>query len=278
MLKISNVSKRFKKTQALDDFSALLDKGVHGLLGPNGAGKTTLLRSICGFYHIDGGSIQFDQQDIASGGNDIGYLPQKFGMFKELTVFEMMEYFAELKRIDRNKQKKYIEACVELVNLSDRLRSRISTLSGGMVRRLGIAQAILGNPKILLFDEPTSGLDPEERMRFKNIISQIKKNAIIIISTHIVEDVEASCDEIIVMNRGQAVAMGDHAYISGFAGGKVFIAEAEDENLLTGKFFIAKRTLNGTKPVLRVLSSCEQKGSYANPTVEDGYICIVKGL
>ena len=131
-----------------------------------------------------------------------GYLPQKFGMFKELSVYDMMDYFAVLKEIPKSERHAEIGRVVEFVNLSDRIKDRVGSLSGGMIRRLGIAQALLGDPKILLFDEPTAGLDPEERMRFKNIIRQLPKDKIILISTHIVEDVEAVCDHIMVMQAG----------------------------------------------------------------------------
>ena len=168
MIRIHNCNKNFKKIKAINNFSVNISQGVYGLLGSNGAGKTTLMRCICGLYQTDSGKIETDIENI-------GYLPQKFGMFRELTVREMMEYFATLKKIDKSLQKAQIEDSIEKVNLSGRIDDRISTLSGGMVRRVGIAQAILGNPQVVLFDEPTAGLDPEERLRFKNVISRIKK-------------------------------------------------------------------------------------------------------
>lgn len=160
----------------MDYLSATLDTGIIGLLGPNGAGKTTLLRCICGVYKLNGGSIQGEEDGI-------GYFPQQFGMFKALSVYQMMEYLATLKEIPKQAQKFEIERCVELVNLSDRLRSRISTLSGGMIQRLGIAQALLGNPEVVLFDEPTAGLDPEERVRFKNVVASHRHQGVTLIST-----------------------------------------------------------------------------------------------
>lgn len=138
-----------------------------------------------------------------------GYLPQKFGMFRELTVYDMMDYFAVLKKIPKAEKRAEIERAVEFVNLTDRIKDRVGSLSGGMVRRLGIAQAVLGSPKVMLFDEPTAGLDPEERMRFKNIVSQLPRDSIVLISTHIVEDVEAVCDHVMVMQAGHGACQQD---------------------------------------------------------------------
>jgi len=280
MLQIINAGKKFKKKTALDNININFENGVYGLLGPNGAGKTTLMRCICGLYSLNIGKIVFNDSDIKQNkmSKNIGYLPQKFGLFKELTIYEMMEYFATLKNITNEDQKKDIESCIERVNLLDRIHDRISTLSGGMIRRIGIAQAILGNPELAIFDEPTAGLDPEERMRFKNIISQIKKDKIIIISTHVVEDVEETCSDIMIMNEGKLVITGNNSFINNLAEGKVFLVDAENEKQLIGDFFIEKRTTYDNKSVLRVLSGEKQNGKNVDPTIEDGYICILKGF
>lgn len=189
----------------------MLDEKVYGLLGPNGAGKTTMMRCLTQNYPIkndtifDGGiDVRNDNDFIAS----IGYLPQYFGLFKDLKVYDgmMMLYNLRFGNLDGSREK-IIEA-LEKVNLADKYDEKIGSLSGGMLRRLGIAQAIIGNPKLLIFDEPTSGLDPIERKRFKALINDIRSNKTIIISTHIVEDVENLCDEIIVLNRGEIVAQG----------------------------------------------------------------------
>lgn len=272
MLNIKDCTKTFKKKKALDGFTVQMGHGVYGLLGPNGAGKTTLMRCICGLYRPDSGSIE------RPDGSAIGYLPQKFGMFRELTVYEMMAYFATLKQIEKAKQKEQIERCVEEVNLSDRLHDRISTLSGGMVRRLGIAQAILGDPEFVIFDEPTAGLDPEERMRFKNILAQIKGSNTIIISTHIVSDVEAACGNILIMDCGKLIASGTGAQIAGLAEQKVYLVPANKESLLCGNFYIKDRTEENGAAFLHVLSSQEQDGAPLPPTVEDGFLCALKNI
>lgn len=272
MLNITNCTKTFQKKKALDGFTVQVGSGVFGLLGPNGAGKTTLMRCICGLYRLDGGTIE------KPASSAIGYLPQKFGMFRELTVYEMMAYFATLKNIDKTKQKEQIERCVEEVNLTDRMRDRIATLSGGMVRRLGIAQAILGSPEIILFDEPTAGLDPEERMRFKNMLARIKGDNTIIISTHIVSDVEAICGNILIMNNGKLAASGTGAQIASLAEQKVYLVPASDEPSLCGNFYIKDRTEENGEAFLHVLSSQEQNGPVLSPTVEDGFLCALKNI
>ena len=199
MLKIEHVSKKFGKKRVLDDVCLNMEEGCYGLLGPNGAGKTTLIRMIMELYPVRKGSIRFE------GAGGVGYLPQKFGAFRELTVRDILLYFAALKKIPKADQEKEIDRVLELVNLSDRKKDRMSSLSGGIQRRVGIAQAVLGDPPVLIFDEPTAGLDPEERTRFKKLIRQIMDKKIIIISTHIVEDVEALCDRVIIMNRGRVL-------------------------------------------------------------------------
>ena len=168
MLILKNCTKSFKKTKALNDFSCEFKHGIYGLLGPNGSGKTTMMRCICGLLSPEKGSIECDCENI-------GYLPQQFGAMKSLTVYETMRYFATLKKIPKSNQDNEIRYCIDLVNLSDKIKNKVGSLSGGMVRRLGIAQAIMGNPEIVLFDEPTAGLDPEERVRFKSLLRKIKK-------------------------------------------------------------------------------------------------------
>lgn len=197
MLTIDHVYKKFGKREVLSDVCLQLEPGCYGLLGPNGAGKTTLLRMILNLYPVKKGDIHFGSAAA------IGYLPQKFGAFRELKVSDILYYFAELKKLPKEKQEDEIDRVLRLVNLSDRKQDRMSSLSGGMLRRVGIAQAILGDPDILIFDEPTAGLDPEERVRFKKLVRQIAGEKIILISTHIVEDVESLCSRVIIMNRGR---------------------------------------------------------------------------
>ncbi|WP_051437706.1 ABC transporter ATP-binding protein [Eubacterium xylanophilum] len=200
MINIYNISKSFKRRNVLNDLSVDFERGCYGLLGPNGAGKTTLIRCILGLYKTDEGSIKVGD-DI-----QIGYLPQNFGMFNELSLKDMMEYFAASKKIPKDKRAEEIEKALTYVNLADRMNDRVSHLSGGMKRRAGIAQAILGNPDVLIFDEPTTGLDPEERARFKEVIKRLREDGkCIIISTHIVDDVEHICDKVVIVKDGHVL-------------------------------------------------------------------------
>ncbi len=281
MIEIVTLTKKFKRKTALDEISITFEEGMYGLLGPNGAGKTTLMRSMLGLYRIQQGDILYDGHSIKKEDDfmqHVGYLPQKFGLFKELTVYEMMEYLATLKKIPKSDQRQQIETCVEQVNLSETINDKVGSLSGGMIRRLGIAQALMGSPKTIIVDEPTAGLDPEERVRFKNLLATIKKNRTIIISTHIVEDVEALCDHIIIINDGKLAGQGDSASIRTIAKDKVFHIPSAEETNLNGDFFVEKRyTVNG-EDMLRVLSATKQNGITVQPTIEDGYMCRVKGL
>lgn len=213
MIRIDKVTKKFKRREAIRDFTCKLTAGCCGLLGPNGAGKTTLLRCVLGLYPVTSGNVELDN------GISIGYLPQKFGLFRELKVKDMMDYFAVAKKVPKGKRTDEIMRVLELVHLSDRADDRAGQLSGGMQRRLGIAQAVLGDPDVLLFDEPTTGLDPEERARFKDIIRQLDRDRkCIVISTHIVEDVESVCDRVILMKEGKLLEYVTVAEACAFSG------------------------------------------------------------
>lgn len=281
MLEIKTLNKSFGKKQVLKDVNFQFDAGVYGLLGPNGAGKTTLIRCITQLYPVKGNPIYYNGVSIEKSKDylkHVGYLPQKFGMFKELKVDEMMQLMANLKGIDKKVARPIIEEAIERVNLSDRIHSRVGTLSGGMIRRLGVAQALLGDPDILIFDEPTAGLDPEERLRFKNIIAEIKKDKTIIISTHIVEDVEAVCDHVTVMKDKKIAVSGTCQEIEEMAAGKVYIVSEADSNCMQGEVFIQKHFEQDGMRMIKLLTNHPQKIQSAKSNVEDGYICILKGI
>ena len=282
MITIENLTKTFGKKKALDNLSVTLEPGVIGLLGPNGSGKTTLLRTLTGLYKTKFGKILLDGADVTN--TDAlpavtGYLPQKFGMFRELTVYDMMDYFAVLKKIPKAEKRAEIERAVEFVNLTDRIKDRVGSLSGGMVRRLGIAQAVLGGPKVMLFDEPTAGLDPEERMRFKNLVRQLPQDSIVLISTHIVEDVEAVCDHVMVMRQGTVLANKTGEELAAMAEGKTYKVSGEKEGTLPPEAFVRARTeIPGEGTVLTVLSAVPVEGELIPPTIEDGYLCVLKDI
>lgn len=267
MLELKNVSMRFGKNTALDKIDLRLGYGVYGLLGPNGAGKTTLMRCIAGILHPSGGKI--------SGGGPIGYLPQKFGMFKELTVLETMEYFAALKSIPQSQHRTCAMECLEQVHLAERAKDKVASLSGGMVRRLGIAQTLLGSPPLILVDEPTAGLDPEERLRFKNLVSSIRNNRTILISTHIVEDVESVCDHIIILNQGRILVQSTAEEIRKKAEDRVFSVPAAEKSKLKEPYFLLRDAYVEGEEFLRILSQEKQPWKSAAPTVEDGYMLYI---
>ena len=266
MLTVKRLSKSFRKKEALSGVDFSFGQGVCGLLGPNGAGKTTLFRCITGIMKADQGDIEKP--------NRLGYLPQRFGAYKTLTVQEVLEYYAALKRIPQNRQKEAIEEAAVAVNLMEHMKNRAGTLSGGLMRRLGIAQAILGNPDVVLFDEPTAGLDPEERMRFKGLLFELQHKGIsVMISTHIVEDVEAVCNKILILNKGKIAKEGTISEIAHVAKGKVFQVPASEQDHLTKPFILLRNELKEGVEYLRVISSAMQPGSLQAPTLEDGYLC-----
>lgn len=279
MLKIEHLSKSFGKKQVLTDISYEFQNGVYGLLGPNGAGKTTFLKCILNLCHYKQGTISFDAQtaDKDKPPMVIGYLPQKTGVFSGLTVEEQLMYFANLKDMDKSLWEDEIKRVLELVNLSDVRTVKGKKLSGGMVRRVGVAQALLNHPSLLIMDEPTTGLDPEERLRFKNMIHQLKKDAVVILSTHIVEDVEAVCDRILILKDGRLVTEGLQEEISGRAEGKVY--EVSKNQYVEGEDYIEREKEQDGETVFRILTNRTIEGiSPRQPDIEDGYLCVLKDI
>ena len=211
-LVLDRVTKQYKNKIAVDRLSASMEKGVYGLLGANGAGKTTLMRMVCGIAEITSGEIRLGGEQIGAMGaryrDLLGYLPQDFGYYPNFTALEFMLYIASLKGLKRNYAKERSKFLLQQVGLSNEMRHKIKTFSGGMRQRLGIAQALLNEPKILVLDEPTAGLDPKERVRFRNMIADLGKDRIVLLSTHIVSDVEEIADWIFLMRDGQFIAQG----------------------------------------------------------------------
>lgn len=207
---IDRVSKQYKNKIAVDRISLKLHQGVHGLLGANGAGKTTLMRMLCGILRPTGGTITFDGIDVGEEAyrRILGYLPQDFGYYPEFDARDFLLYFAAMKGIPKNRAKQKAGELLELVSLSGAARKKIKTFSGGMKQRLGIAQALLNDPALLILDEPTAGLDPKERVRFRDLIQELGKKSIVLLSTHIVSDVEHIADQILMMRDGQLLYQG----------------------------------------------------------------------
>ena len=212
-LQMVNVTRKFGDFCAVDDLNLTITNGVYGLLGVNGAGKTTLMRMICTLLPPTSGKILCDGKDIfkmdGEYRNLLGYLPQEFGFYPDFTVKDYLMYIASLKGIRSMIAGKRVKELLEQVGLAKSVNKKMKKLSGGMKRRAGIAQAMLNNPKILILDEPTAGLDPTERVRFRNLISELSEERIVILSTHIVSDVEYIANEIWLMKEGQIVQQGD---------------------------------------------------------------------
>ena len=209
-LVIDRLTKQFQNKIAVDRVSLRLNDGVYGLLGTNGAGKTTLMRMLCGILQPTSGTIAFDGMDVSEEGYRaiLGYLPQDFGYYPEFTAMGFLLYMAALKGLPKHSAKRRANELLELVGLQDMGRKKIKTFSGGMKQRLGIAQALLNNPKLLILDEPTAGLDPKERVRFRNLIGEIGKDSIVLLSTHIVSDLEHIADEVLMMKDGNLIYHG----------------------------------------------------------------------
>lgn len=276
MLEVKQISKKFRRKKALDSVNINLDKGIYGLLGENGAGKTTLIRCMTGLYKVSDGEIKWDKKNIKDEKEFcdlIGYLPQYFEGLKELTVWENMEYFAHLKDLLNLQVKARIEDSLKKVNLLENKDVKAKNLSGGMKRRLGIAQAILNNPRIIIFDEPTAGLDPKERLRFQNLISDYKnKESITIISTHIVSDIETLCDYIIVMKKGKVLGLYEASELANVAKGKVYSLTEEQYARQKENCYMVSKSQDEDKIKIRVLSEKVIEGKKEMANIEDGYL------
>lgn len=242
MISINHLTKKLGKNVILDDVTLTLKNGKYGLLGPDGAGKTTLLRCLTDVYTTPKGSIVFDEENAIPR---IGYLPQNFEAFQHMSVRDSMKYFCAVKNIKKSDRMEEISRCLQMVDMEKKQNVIFHKLSGGMRRRVGIAQAMLGDPDVILLDEPTVGLDPEERERFVSMISRIREDAIVLFSTHIIEDVEECCEQVIIMNQG-----------------KVCYQDSCDELLL-----VAEQRNRSKK-------DCE---TYAKATLMEGYMCVMKG-
>lgn len=207
---IDRLTKQYKNQIAVDRVSLHLSKGVYGLLGANGAGKTTLMRMLCGVLKPTSGTITFDNFDVTTEEyrSELGYLPQDFGYYPEFTGMDFLLYMAALKGLDKSYAKRKASELLKTVSLQDNANKKTKSYSGGMKQRLGIAQALLNDPGIIILDEPTAGLDPKERVRFRNLIAELGKESIVILSTHIISDIEHIADTVFIMKKGQIIYQG----------------------------------------------------------------------
>ena len=256
-LTVDRLSKLYKNKIAVDRVSLRLHEGVYGLLGENGAGKTSLIRMVCGVLKPSSGSISFDGLDVGDEEYRalLGYLPQDFGYYPEFSAQDFMYYMASLKGL--NKARTRTRELLELVSLNEVAKKKIKTFSGGMKQRLGIAQSLLNDPKLLVLDEPTAGLDPKERVRFRNLIARLGQNRIVLLSTHIVSDVEHIAGRILLMKEGRLLHQGSLEEITQVIQGKVFecLTNEEGARALTGRCPIINYRSEGDKVFLRFV--CE---------------------
>ncbi|WP_240644482.1 ABC transporter ATP-binding protein [Paenibacillus paeoniae] len=232
----NNISKQYKGKYALKDFSAKLENGVCGLLGANGAGKTTLINIFVGILKSDYGHVYINEKDTKSMGNHflshIGYLPQYPQFYKNFEVIDFLRYMCVLKDIPKKQGEKRAKELLEIVNLSDACNKKIGALSGGMRQRVGIVQAMLNDPSILILDEPTAGLDPQERIRFRNLIAQFSENRIVLLATHIVSDIEYIANQVLLLKEGRLMKQGSPQVLIDGLKDKVWMVTATNEKMV----------------------------------------------
>ena len=286
-LKTHELTKKYGSRIAVNHLNLTLSNGVYGLLGANGAGKTTFMRLLCDIQTPTSGEITLDGKNISALGeryrNLIGYLPQSFGYYPDFTAWDFLLYVAALKGLNGKQAKKKAAELLEVVGLSKVQDRKIKTFSGGMKQRLGIAQAMLNDPRILILDEPTAGLDPKERVRFRNLISAFSKERIVILSTHIVSDVEFIAEEIIMMKAGKILHFGKTQKITAEIDGQVWecqvptdIVEQYSETLNVSNL----RNLENNMTVIRVISEKQpvENAVQVRPILEDLYLSYFKGV
>ena len=279
-LRLDRLTKQYKQKLAVDRVDMELKCGVYGLLGANGAGKTTLMRMICDIQTPTSGEIFYNGQNIKKMGeeyrNVLGYLPQNFGYYPEFTAYKFLLYIASLKGLGKKQARLRALELLDMVGLCNERERKIKTLSGGMKQRLGIAQAMLNEPELLILDEPTAGLDPKERVRFRNLISSFSRNKIVLLSTHIVPDVEYIADEILVMKDGKFLHRGAPEVITREARGLVWECRVDSKDAVryVEKYNVGNLKNAGKETVLRIISDTRpmEGAAEAEPTLEDLYL------
>lgn len=283
-LEIQSISKRYSRNKyGLKDFSLSIEKGILGLLGPNGAGKSTLLKMIATVSKPSDGIITLNKNNIVKDANymrgQLGFLPQDFGVYPNLNAFEFLEYISAMKGVGGKNLKPRITHLLQGLNLIENAHKPIGTYSGGMKQRVGIAQALLNNPKVVIFDEPTVGLDPEERVRFRNLISDLANDCIVILSSHIVSDIDTIADNVAVMKNGQLLSHGTQESIINLVAEKVFETTITKERLsdFKNKQIVVSTSRKKDGILVRYISenpieNSEQKQA----TLEDAYLYLTK--
>ncbi len=287
-LVITNLTKQYNKNKTgLSNYSITIDKGVLGLLGPNGAGKSTLMKIIATISKPTEGALFLDGEDIVKNPDCIrkvlGYLPQDFGVYPNLNAYEFLEYIAAMKGVGGKDLRKRIDMLLDGVNLTADAKRPIGTYSGGMKQRIGIAQALLNDPKVLIFDEPTVGLDPEERMRFRQLISDLADDCIIILSSHIVSDIETIADDVAIMKNGLLLEKAIQPDIIKQVDGRVFETLIDNSELTTfkTKHLVVNTNRQKDKMNVRYITrgNAQEPGSAtAAATLEDAYLFLTQNI
>ena len=286
-LKITGITKTYANgVKALDNVNLKMEKGMFGLLGPNGAGKSSLMRTLATLQPPDSGSIFFDDIDVLNSPESLrsklGYLPQEFGVYPKATAHELLDYLAQLKGVsDASERKEVVGKLLEMTNLSEVKKRAVSTYSGGMKQRFGIAQALIGNPRLIIVDEPTAGLDPQERVRFYNILSEIGDEVTVLLSTHIVTDVSDLCSDFAIMNAGKVLVKTTPEQAIDSLQGQVFsklIDKKELESIEANHKVVSSRFKIGKLLVKVYGESCPDGFSEEKVDLEDYYFSHIKGF
>lgn len=275
-LALKGLTKSYKKKKALDDFSLTFNEGVYGILGPNGAGKSTLINIITGIIKSDSGTISFADGDCRDYLPHLGFMAQSQDFYPNFTARELILYIMALKNVKPPNPKEYADEILKRVNLYEQRNKKIGAHSGGMKQRLGIAQAIVGEPKVLIFDEPTAGLDPKERIRFRNVISSLANNKIVILATHIVTDIAFVAKTVVLMNNGKIIRSGSQGELCEEIAGKVWEADTSYDKVmeLMQSSMVSNVLSVGDKYRVRLIAETEPlPGSESTaPNLED--VCI----
>lgn len=279
-LRLSSITKSYskgrKRRNALEDFSLEMTDGVYGLLGPNGAGKSTLINIVTGIIAADSGSVSYDCDGNHDYLSHLGFMPQGIDFYRNFTAADYIKYIMTLKKYKTENPDKYALEILERVNLQEEANKKIGAYSGGMKQRLGIAQAIVGEPKVLIFDEPTAGLDAKERIRFRNVISSLASDKIVILATHIVTDIAFIAKTVVLMDKGKIIKSASQEELCSDINGKVWEIEAEPSKVTDymSKMRVSNAVSTGEKYKLRIISEDKPRedAERIDPSLED--VCI----
>lgn len=282
-IKITDLSKNFGSKQVLKNISLDINQGMFGLLGPNGAGKTTLMKIISTLLKKSSGEVIVCGIPVEKSSEIrglIGYLPQDFSMYGNMNAYEALDYLATLSGMKKSERKTKVPELLEKVNLLEQQKTKVKAMSGGMKRRLGIAQSMIHDPKVIIVDEPTAGLDPEERVRFRNLLCEIAKDRIVLLSTHIVGDIEATCEEIAILNQGEIVFRGTVRELLKLVENKVYTLEISTSELdmMKERYLVTGILTSGSLAKVKLIADKKplESATLCSADLEDAYMYLMK--